>query len=334
MKKEREKLREKIYHRREHQALGKSIDHSDELPAFIKQESFRFGLSSLQDDSVKHIMYPKPKKPHPDDEKFRKQYLISHWSYDPGEVRKHYGDFAVPEHKLLPDTHDNNGLRVKEVLQWREEELKDLHSKIVSKRHTEWRARRQPEIGKVHDPLKETMAHLPQDHTFGIKYLSDEYNIGDLLGSGAKACDDNLRVQEQEDRARATIGRRAALAAARNEKHTDKITSLPYESDKSEKYANQFIFGLPTVLRSRPGFVKKLADNNNYGDELDAKCGLLASVSLLSTSPPPALVSPTPENLYGRECLDRFITNSDDPVERTASCVKLAPAKVQAVRTK
>lgn len=34
--------------------------------------------------------------------------------------------------------------------------------------------------------MKDTMAHLPADYTFGIKYTPDEYSVGHLIGSGKK----------------------------------------------------------------------------------------------------------------------------------------------------
>ncbi|KAJ3241869.1 hypothetical protein HDU81_009731 [Chytriomyces hyalinus] len=332
---ERENRRERIYHRREHQVLGKSIDHEHKLPAFTTHPDFRFGMSSFEDDSVKNIMYPAPIQPTPDDEKIRKQYLLSHWSYGPGEHREHYGDFRVPEHKLLPDNHDNNGLRVKEILHWSEERAKESQTKIVSKRQTDWRRRRQPKLGTVHDPLAETMSHLPPDHIFGIRFPSDDYNIGDLLGSGAKVqaeAREKLKAEEEE-KLRGTanltdskqIRGRRAMAQARHDAQegdiTSKITSIPFESDKSEKALQQVIFGLPTVRSRnpafRPGFFKKLADNTNYGDELDTK----------------SLLSPTPRNMYGDDILDQYFKEMhlESPSLKPASLPRLHPAKLQPV---
>ncbi|KAI8621068.1 hypothetical protein BC830DRAFT_1096087 [Chytriomyces sp. MP71] len=344
---ERESRRERIYHRREHQVLGKSIDNADELPAFTSHPDFRFGMSSFEDDSVKNIMYPPPQKPGPDDEKFRKQYLISHWSFEPGEHRRHYGDFNVPEHKLLPDSHDNNGLRVKEVLHWKEEQIKETQTKIASKRHTEWRKRRQPELGKAHDPLLETISHLPPDYTFGIKFPSDDYNVGDLLGSGkkvqadAKEQKEKAAVEAEQKRRKEACdtenfslhgvpkpvvqsGRRALAQARRDAQESEvtaKITSVPFEGHNTDKDKSRVVFGLPTVRHRNPafksGFFKKLADNTNYGDELDTKC----------------LLSPTPRNTYGDEMLDQYLqelTVDDKPAAQSMRAY-LPPAKVHSV---
>ncbi|KAI9325482.1 hypothetical protein BDR26DRAFT_879371 [Obelidium mucronatum] len=326
---EQENRRERIYHRREHQALGESIDHKEELPEFCSHPEFRFGMSSFEDVSVKDIMYPPPHVPGEEDEKIRKQYLISHWSYGPGEIRRHYGDYQVPEHKLLPDNHDNNGLRVKEVLFWAEERSKEMQTKVSSKRLADWRRRTQPEIGKVHDPLKETLSHLPEDYVFGISFPSDAYNVCDLVGSGPKAQAELKEKQRLEkeaemrqlaepvdsDAPKPICGRRGAAQARRESQScepTSKITSMPYESDKSEKNRNQFFFGLPTVLHRKPGFLKKLADNNNYGDELDTK----------------SLLSPTPQNIYGEEFLNQFIRNMNVEQQKTEEQPRFPPAKV------
>ncbi|KAJ3282947.1 hypothetical protein BCR33DRAFT_847840 [Rhizoclosmatium globosum] len=328
---EAEKRREKIYHRVEHQALGQSIDHHVEFPEFCAHPDFKFGMSSFEDVSVREIMYPPPHVPTENDEKIRKQYLVSHWSYGPGEIRTHYGDFKVPDHKLLPDNHDNNGLRVKEALYWTEESFKARETKLSSKRLAEFRRRTQPEIGKVHDPLKETLSHLPEDYSFGISFPQDAYHVCDLLGSGPAAQADmkEKRRQEEEDEKRRLAeandpsipkpkcGRRFEAQAKRelySREPAKKITTIPYESNRTEKNANQFVYGLPTVLHRKPGYMKRLADNNNYGDELDTK----------------SLLSPTPRNMLGEDFLNQFIKNMHvDAPEKEQPRPRLPPARVR-----
>ena len=53
-------------------------------------------------------------------------------------------------------------------------------TKIVSKRVDDFRERTQPQLGKVHDPIKETLL-VPPDHTFGVMIKPDEYGAGDLI---------------------------------------------------------------------------------------------------------------------------------------------------------
>ena len=53
-------------------------------------------------------------------------------------------------------------------------------SHIVSKRVDDFRERTQPQLGKVHDPIKDTMK-VAKDHIFGVLFKPDEYGAGDLI---------------------------------------------------------------------------------------------------------------------------------------------------------
>ena len=68
---------------------------------------------------------------------------------------------------------------------------------IVSQRVDNFRERTQPQIGKVHDPIKDTLtARVPPDHTFGILVEPDEYGAGDLIHQ--RAAGNFLRGKDQE----------------------------------------------------------------------------------------------------------------------------------------
>ena len=84
-----------------------------------------FGMSTVEEDTVDVIMYPPPTAASENDEKVRRQYIVSHNSYQPGQRRQHYGpDFQPPDHEGKRDSHDNDGKRTKDVLYWNEERLK------------------------------------------------------------------------------------------------------------------------------------------------------------------------------------------------------------------
>ena len=46
---------------------------------------------------------------------------------------------------------------------------------VVSKRLDDFRERKQPQLGKVHDPIAETL-NVNEHHTFGIMVKADEYS--------------------------------------------------------------------------------------------------------------------------------------------------------------
>ena len=58
--------------------------------------------------------------------------------------------------------------------------FREKTTKIVSKRVDDFRERTQPQLGKVHDPIKETLRVAP-DHIFGVMVKPDEYGAGDLI---------------------------------------------------------------------------------------------------------------------------------------------------------
>ena len=46
---------------------------------------------------------------------------------------------------------------------------------MVSKRLDDFRERKQPQLGKVHDPIAETL-NVNEHHTFGVMVKADEYS--------------------------------------------------------------------------------------------------------------------------------------------------------------
>ena len=56
----------------------------------------------------------------------------------------------------------------------------DKAAQIVSKRVDDFRERNIPQVGVVHDPIKETLK-VDSDHTYGIMVAPDEFGAGDLI---------------------------------------------------------------------------------------------------------------------------------------------------------
>jgi len=51
---------------------------------------------------------------------------------------------------------------------------------MISKQVDDFRERQLPQVGLVHDPIKDTL-NVPSDHIFGIMVKPDEYGAGDLI---------------------------------------------------------------------------------------------------------------------------------------------------------
>ncbi|KAI9207715.1 uncharacterized protein BJ171DRAFT_472552 [Polychytrium aggregatum] len=305
------------------------------LPAFTGHPEFRFGLSTVSDIDSKALMYPH--MPEKEGDIAKRQYIISHWSYGPGEQRSHFRPpCEVPRNMALglKIEHDNEGKYMKEALFWNEEHQKSVATKLVPTRLSKFRERTQPVIGKVHDPIADTISHLSRDHTFGVTFPPDEFSVSDLLGYGPKAKAERDMYRLASDKAFASgdialaakYGRSArvhesSVSSSMAELEPESSTEWPTITDKAEheKNAKSWItpkitgvpaggvpryasanglppthcYGVPTVrlsMRRRPDFMKKIADNNNYGDELNVK----------------ALLSPTPRNTYGVGALAEY----------------------------
>jgi hypothetical protein len=142
-----------MYHRKEHQPLGRSAGGNVVLPSFAMENDFRFGKLTHKDEEVSKIMYPQNNGN--DDAETIRRYVLSHGSFQPGEQKRHYGkDWSHPEyresveHKRL----ENDGNRVQAALYWKENRRRELEHKIISAGLASFHSRHQPEIGKVFDP--------------------------------------------------------------------------------------------------------------------------------------------------------------------------------------
>nr|KAJ3417994.1 hypothetical protein HK105_000504 [Polyrhizophydium stewartii] len=327
---EREAKRESIYHRREHQVLGRPVISSVSLPEFTNDQAFKFGKESKKGTALERL--PKQLIGDIDDnadlaavraatevfvveddddvERIHRQYVLSHGSYKPGERRMHYGpnwQAPIEDKKGFKHMINNDGSRVRESMYWEDQRQQETKSKLISSRLADFRERRQPEIGKVHDPIKSTMAHLPESHTFGITFPADEYSVRELLGythplspsapqkDKTKLPPAGLPTNHHDD----LDQRRHIVPRIRD--HEDKTIVLKITEDvpggsssggaSQRRFDLNHVFGVPTVREPRGrARQKRLADNTNYGDELTAK----------------GLVYPTPRNVYGIEQLRKF----------------------------
>ncbi|KAJ2993232.1 hypothetical protein HDV02_002575 [Globomyces sp. JEL0801] len=319
---EHDKIREQHYHRREHQALGKSSGSDVVLPTFTKETNFRFGKVTLfgknsvfkqLDESVGKIMYPK--KPMPEDPKIIRQYVLSHGSFKPGEQKHHYGvDWKPKEYRETVEKRRlfNDGERVKKAIYWTEHRGPAIEQPIIDAKLSEFHDRHQNEIGHVFDPLKKTRAHLPSDFTFGIKLETPDINVADLIGNVHHTVPKIIkkdktvlppagypsRLLDDLDLQKHIV---PVLGPLEDPTIVKKITedriggTVSNGSPKLKSFPYDHVFGVPTVrdpsLRIGKG-LKRLADKTNYGDQLGAK----------------GLIYPIPRNVYGQAQLQSLLS--------------------------
>ncbi|XP_067303887.1 EF-hand domain-containing family member B isoform X2 [Pseudorasbora parva] len=128
--------------------LGRSHVQGPGLPSWLDPEKTAFGVTTLECERV--------------DRKYN-------WSHYGRESR-----FGVPT------PHYNDGRNISRSLHWPSDSLMHNSARLVSKRCDDFREKTQPQTGKVHDPIAETL-NVPSDHTFGVLMKPDSFGVGELL---------------------------------------------------------------------------------------------------------------------------------------------------------
>ncbi|XP_047926190.2 EF-hand domain-containing family member B isoform X1 [Anser cygnoides] len=200
--------KEAIYFSNREAPLGKSHDQSPMLPKGLDITNTTFGVKIIQDAPAGELINP-PKTFEEVDKETRKGhdlYIVSHNDYYAGEaINRKYDspNFSKSFVYGIETPHFKDGRNVSKSLNW----LCDLQwkkaAKIVSKRSDDFKEKFQPQVGKVLDPIAETM-NVPPGHTFGMLLRPDECGVGDLLH--CRAPSEFLRGKDRE---------RAVLAAVR-----------------------------------------------------------------------------------------------------------------------
>jgi len=201
---------EKCYHSHCTAPLGKSHDQTTGLPKGLNKDNFTFGVPTQLDIGAGGLINPNKNY----DQVFKEAaeghdlYVKSHTDYYPLErvCRSYTSENFHPLKKFgLPTPHNNDGKMTKETLTWLHEVQSDKAAKIISKRLDDYREKSQPQLGKVHDPIKDTLC-VPHDHTFGILHKPDPYGAGDVIHN--RKMGNLLRGKESQ---------RAAVAAMRQQ---------------------------------------------------------------------------------------------------------------------
>ncbi|NWW51104.1 EFHB protein, partial [Pedionomus torquatus] len=249
--------KEAIYFSNRQAPLGRSHDQSAMLPEGLDIINTTFGTKVVQDVSAGELINPLKTFEEVDKESREGHdlYVVSHNHYFVGEPKNrkydspNFSKFFVYG-KETP--HFKDGRNVSKSLNW----LCDLESKraakIVSKRSDDFKEKFQPQLGKVLDPIAETM-NVPPDHTFGMLLRPDECGVGDLLH-----CRVPCEFLRGKDRERAVLAAvRQSLKKANYEnfdmlleafRHYDKDGDGMIDKDDLRKSCYQFNLNLDDEL--------------------------------------------------------------------------------------
>ncbi|KAK7146707.1 hypothetical protein R3I94_009518 [Phoxinus phoxinus] len=165
--------------------LGRSQVQGPGLPSWLDPEKTAFGVTTLQFCNGGEVINPPKSAAQVEREadEGRRLYVRSHGSYLAGERldRKYnWSRYGTESRFGVPTPHHNDGRNISKSLHWPSDSLMHNSAKLASKRCDDFREKTQPQTGKVHDPIAETL-NVPSDHTFGVLMKPDSFGVGDLL---------------------------------------------------------------------------------------------------------------------------------------------------------
>jgi len=243
--------KEKLYHSVQKEPLGGHYNHGLYVPEYAKHPDYRFGAASDRNAwGSKELVCP-PEEPE-DDPEIHRRYVVSHGSFDVAEQRDRGYDWA----NTVPKDPKTFKFGWAEEIPLRDGVKKAISGpaadpermvgvSIVQKTVTDFKDFNQDLLGKC----KRTGAglhNLSKDYAFGTSTLKD-YGAW-----GTKECiEGNATLEEQMPDP--DLGR----------------TLQPgWRNITNETRA----FGVPNVRTDVPlPRIRSVADNQNYGDECDAK---------------------------------------------------------------
>ncbi|GAB1301181.1 EF-hand domain-containing family member B [Apodemus speciosus] len=201
--------KESIYFSHQRAPLGKSHDQTPGLPKGMDMLNTTMGTPSIRELSVRDTVNPSKsfEDVFKEGQEGHDLYTVSHNDYFPGEAKnRKYNPASFHRFNLygVPTPHCNDGRTMAKTLHWLHELQMDRGAKIVSKRADDFEEKFQHKLGRVLDPLAETM-NVPSGHTFGACLQPEEYGAGDLIHY--RGPDEYLRGKDRQ---------RALVAAARH----------------------------------------------------------------------------------------------------------------------
>ncbi|XP_003415838.2 EF-hand domain-containing family member B [Loxodonta africana] len=177
--------KESIYFSNRRAPLGKSHDQTPGFPKGMDMINTTFGTAVIREVSARDVVNP-PKsyeKVFKEGKEGHDLYVVSHNDYSAGEAKnRKYNPSSFHRFNLygVPTPHFNDGRTMAKTLYWLHELQIKRGAKVVSKRVDDFKEKFQHQLGRVLDPIAETMNVLP-DHTFGACLRPEEYGVGDLI---------------------------------------------------------------------------------------------------------------------------------------------------------
>jgi len=244
--------KEKLYHSTQKEPLGGHYNHGLYVPEYAKHPEYRFGAASDRNQwGAKELVCPAPQDIDEEDDETHRRYVISHGAFGVAEQRDRHYDWPStgkdPKSFKFGWTEENplvDGVK-KAVSGPEADPARTVGAAIVQKTVTDFKDFNHDLLGKC----KRTGAglhNLPSEYAFGTSTLKDS-------GAwGTKECiEGNSTLDEQMP-----------------DPDLGKTLQPGWRNITNEQRA----FGVPNVRTDVPlPRIRSVADNQNYGDEADAK---------------------------------------------------------------
>ncbi|XP_072582848.1 EF-hand domain-containing family member B isoform X2 [Vulpes vulpes] len=276
--------KESVYFSNQRAPLGKSHDQTPGLPKGLDVLNTTFGTAVIRELSARDVV--NPPKPYEEVVKEGKEghdlYIVSHNDYYAGEAKnRKYNPSSFHRFNLygVPTPHFNDGRAMAKTLYWLHDLQMKRGAKFVSKRVDDFKEKFQHELGRVLDPIEETM-NIPPDHTFGACLHAEEY--------GRKP-DCTNRTEAYVEESEPTLLIKPEDIVLKEPGSSEKtLRTLLRPSDKVSNYYKTTsseisavvgaipstcypIYGVPTIRSDIPApRIRRISDRTNYGEEGNA----------------------------------------------------------------
>ena len=236
---------ESLYYSVKREPLGKSYSRGHELPAQTASDKFSFGKGSASSEAAKSLLYPKVTT---DESEHAPQYVKSHGSYAPGEQRVRAYNWRIDpsSHRFGVGVGSQvalNGLSLGVSSALRGDGDAET-SRVTSKKVEDFKNMKD-QLGRARN-LGHGDRGLQGQHTFG------KASMRALTEWDARMCvqGDYHADEQQPD-------------LDLSQSHTPGFRNTTNEVRP---------FGVPTVRSDIPKYARKsIADNQNYGDDVNAQ---------------------------------------------------------------
>ncbi|XP_051872578.1 EF-hand domain-containing family member B [Pristis pectinata] len=165
--------------------LGKSHNQAPGLPKGLDIYNTTFGKRVIKDITAGELVNPPKTRQqiYEESQSGHPLYIVTHNDYNVGEqVDRKYNWSRISKESAfgIETPYFNDGRLAAKSLRWLTEMQQQKSAMIISKKIDDFREKTHHQVGKVLDPIVDTLK-VPPDHTFGVLLHPDEYGVGDLI---------------------------------------------------------------------------------------------------------------------------------------------------------